>query len=141
MKSQILVASQFRIYNNMKKTLATLALVATASVQAGPYAKYIHVLDYTDSEKDDSTEHLRLGYETEGSFYAEAGVITNHLDRGVAAEFGYVYELVEGFTFDLNWEGVKRDNSNDVMNEDGVIEHVGSNKLVHQFEAEIKFNF
>jgi len=30
---------------------------------------------------------------------------------------------------------------NDVMNEDGVIEHVGSNKLIHQFEAEIKFNF
>lgn len=110
--------------------------------QAGPYAKYIHTIDYINKNKEDSFEQLRFGYETEGNFYIEGGVITNHLDKGTSAEIGYNYELVEGFTFDLNWEGIKRDNYNDVLNEEtGEIDNVGSNKTFHQLELEIKYNF
>ena len=114
---------------------------ASAVANAGPYAKYKHTINYTNKNKEDSVEQIRFGYETEGNFYIEGSVITNHLDKGVGAEIGYTYELVDGFNFDLNWEGTKRDNYNDVIDENGAVTNVGSNKTFHQLELEFKYNF
>jgi len=121
-------------------SFVTLLTLAAAHTHAGAYAKYKHTLEYVNKNKEDNVEQLRLGYEV-GNFYVEGGVITNHLDKGVGAEIGYAYELVDGFTFDINWEGTKRDNYNDVINENGSVTNVGSNKTFHELEMEFKFNF
>ncbi len=122
-------------------TYLLLVGLLVQNANAGPYAKYKHTINYTNKNKEDSVEQIRFGYETEGNFYIEGGVITNHLDKGVGAEIGYTYELVDGFNFDLNWEGTKRDNYNDVIDENGAVTNVGSNKTFHQLELEFKYNF
>ena len=122
-------------------TYLCIAALLIHKAQAGPYAKYVHTIDYVNKNKEDSVEQIRFGYETEGNFYVEAGVITNHLDKGVGAEMGYFYELVDGFTFDFNWEGTKRDNYNDVIDQNGAVTNVGSNKTFHQVEMQFKYNF
>ena len=133
-------------YISVWLTSIAITYVCTAALlmhkaQAGPYAKYVHTIDYVNKNKEDSVEQIRFGYETEGNFYVEAGVITNHLDKGVGAEMGYFYELVDGFTFDFNWEGTKRDNYNDVIDQNGAVTNVGSNKTFHQVEMQFKYNF
>ena len=121
--------------------LATMTMIGASSVaNAGPYVKYKHTIDYVNKNKEDSAEQIRLGYEV-GNFYVEGGAITNHLDKGVGAEMGYFYELVDGFTFDFNWEGTKRDNYNDVIDQNGSVSNVGSNKTFHQIEMQFKYNF
>ena len=62
-----------------------------------------------------------------------------NLEDRIAASSGDTkgFVWVKGNALDLPYQA----GDFDLIFSNSVIEHVGSNKLIHQFEAEIKFNF
>lgn len=82
------------------KKLGFILLFCTSGAYANTYLEFKNELPFRDTTSQDQTNHLRLGYKFDNSFYIEAGRMTH----GSSMEMGYKFKK-NGWTIKGKFEG------------------------------------